>query len=88
MWLVVRDGLLQGAVPLIRHLTVVDITVTGVLLCLFAFLVSSREMDGKAEGLWLGTSPCDREKTIVFRANTLRAYRGESSELIPPDLRS
>ena len=35
--------------------------VTEVQLFLFAFLVSTREMDGKAEGRWLGTSPCVNE---------------------------
>ena len=31
-------------------------------------------MDGKAEGRWLCTSPCDNERTIALRKNTLRAY--------------
>ena len=61
---------------------------TGVPLFLFAFLVSSWEMDGKAEHRWLGTSPCDNERTIALRANALRAYEGKSSELIPPGPRS
>ena len=60
--MVAQDGLLQGAVPLcgrtIGHLTVGEFTVTGVVpLFLFAFLVSSWEMDWKAERRWLGTSP-------------------------------
>ena len=60
---------------------------TVVPLFLFAFLVSSPEMDGKAERR-LGTSPCDNEVTIALRTNALRAYEGKSSELIPPDPRS
>ena len=63
-------------------------TVTGVPLFLFAFLVSSWEMDGKAERRWLGTSPCDNERTIALRKNALRAYEGKASELIPPGPRS
>ena len=45
-------------------------------------------MDGKAERRWLGTSPCDNERTIALRKNALRAYEGKSSELIPPGPRS
>ena len=45
-------------------------------------------MDEKAEGRWLGTSPCDNERTIALRTNALRAYEGKSSELIPPGPRS
>ena len=45
-------------------------------------------MDGKAERRWLGTSPCDNERTITLRTNALRAYEGKSSELIPPGPRS
>ena len=45
-------------------------------------------MDGKAERQWLGTSPCDNERTIALRKNSLRAYEGKSSELIPPGPRS
>ena len=41
-------------------------------------------MDGKAEGRWLGTSPCDNERTIALRTNADRSYEGKSSELIPP----
>ena len=41
-------------------------------------------MDGKAERRWLGTSPCDNERSIASRKNALRAYEGKSSELIPP----
>ena len=55
---------------------------------LFAFLVSSWEMGGKAEPRWLGTSPCDSKRIIALRANALRAYEGKSSELIPPGPRS
>ena len=44
-------------------------------------------MDGKAEGRWLGTSPCDK-RTIELRTNALRAFEGKSSELIPPGPRS
>ena len=40
-------------------------------------------MNGKAERRWLGTSPCDNERTIALRTNALRAYEGKSSELIP-----
>ena len=72
----------------IGHLTVGEFTVTRVPLFLFAFLVSSRDMDGKAERRWLGTSPCDNERTIALRENALRAYEGKSSELIPPGPRS
>ena len=61
---------------------------TGVPFFLFAFLVSSWEMDGKAERRWPGTSPCDNEKTIALRKNALQAYEGKSSELIPPGSRS
>ena len=61
---------------------------TGVPLFLFAFLVSSGEMDGKAKHRWLGISPCDNERTIALRKNALRAYEGKSSELIPPGPRS
>ena len=50
----------------IGHLTVGVFAVTGVLLLLFAFLVSSWEMDGKAEGRWLRTSPCDNEKLFQW----------------------
>ena len=50
---------------------------------LLAFLVSSSEMDGKAEDRWLGTSPCDNKRTIPLRTNELPAYEGKSSELIP-----
>ena len=45
-------------------------------------------MNGKAEGRWLGTSPCEIEQTIALRTNALRAYEGKSSELIPPGSRS
>ena len=45
-------------------------------------------MNGKAEGRWLGTCPCDNERTIALRENALRAYDGKSSELIPPGPRS
>ena len=72
----------------IGHLTVGEFTVTGVPLFLFAFLVSSWEMDGKAECRLLGTSPCENERTIALRKNALRAYEGKSSELIPPGPRS
>ena len=41
-------------------------------------------MNGKAEGRWLGNSPCDNERTIALRKNALRAYEGKSSALIPP----
>ena len=58
----------------IGHLTVGEFTVTGVPLFLFAFLLSSWEMDGKAERRWLGTSPCDDERTIALSKNALRAY--------------
>ena len=72
----------------IGHLTVGEFTVTGVPLFLFAFLVSSWEMDGKAERRWLGTSPCDNERTIALRKSARRAYEGTSSELTPPGPRS
>ena len=72
----------------IGHLTVGQFTLTGVPLFLFAFLVSSCKMDGKAERRWLGTSPCDNERTIALRADALRAYEGKSSELKPPGPRS
>ena len=52
---------------------------TGVPLFLFAFLVSSWEMDGKAEGRWFGTSLCDSEIPIALRTNALRAFEGKSS---------
>ena len=68
----------------IGHLTVGECTVTGVPLFLLAFLVSSCEMDGKAERRWPGTSPCDNERTIALRKNAVQAYEGKSSELIPP----
>ena len=42
----------------------------------------------KAERQWLGTCPCDNERTIVLRKNALRAYEGKSSELIPPGILS
>ena len=45
-------------------------------------------MNGKAEGRWLGTSPCDNERAMALRKNALRAYEGKSSELIPPGPRS
>ena len=45
-------------------------------------------MDGKAERRWLGTSPCDNERTIALGENALRAYEGKSSELIPQGPRS
>ena len=45
-------------------------------------------MDGKAEGRWIGTSPCDNERTIALKTNALRAYEGKSLELIPPGPRS
>ena len=45
-----RCGLTMG------HLTVGDFAMTGVPLFLFAFIVSSSEMGGKAGGRWLGTS--------------------------------
>ena len=71
----------------IVHLTVGELTVTGVPLFLFTFLVSSWEMDRKAERRWLGSSPCDNEQTIALRKNALRAYEEMSSELIPPGTR-
>ena len=63
---------------------------TGVPLFLFAFLVSSCKMNGKAEGRWLGSSPRDNERTtsIALKTNALRAYEGMSSGLIPPGTRS
>ena len=45
-------------------------------------------MDGKAEGRWLGTSPCDNESKSALRTNALRAYEGKSSEQTPPSPRS
>ena len=72
----------------VGNLTVGEFTVTGVPLFLFAFLVSSWEMDGKTERRWLGTSPCDNERTIALRKNALRAYERKSSELILPGPRS
>ena len=81
-WCVYRCGRTIG------HLTVGEFTVTGVLLFLFAFLVSSWEMYGKAERRWLGTSPFDNERTIALREYTLRAYEWKSSELISRDPRS
>ena len=60
----------------------------GVPIILFAFLVSSWKMNGKAEGRWLGTSPCDNEIIIALRTNALRAYERKSSELISPGPRS
>ena len=72
----------------IRHLTVGYFTVTGVPLFLFAFLLSSRGMDRKAVGRWLGTSPRDNEITIAVRTNATRVYEGMSSELISPGPRS
>ena len=74
--------------PTIGHLTVGDYVVTGVPLLLFAFLVSSWKMNRKAEGRWLGTSPCDNERTIPLRKSALRAYERGSSELIPRGPRS
>ena len=92
MWLVAQDGLLEGAVPLWSHHWAIDGWRTccdgSSTFCLFAFLVSSWEIDGKAERRWLGTSPCDNERTNAFRKNALRAYEGKSSELIPPGPRS
>ena len=41
-------------------------------------------MDGKAERRWLGTVPCDNERTIALRKNALRAYEEKFSELMPP----
>ena len=41
-------------------------------------------MDGKAERRWLGTSTCDSKRAIPLTTNTVRAYEGKSSELIPP----
>ena len=38
-------------------------------------------MNGKAERRWLGTFPCDSEKTTVLKKIALRAYEGKSSEL-------
>ena len=68
----------------IGNLTVGDFPVTGVPLFLFGFLVSSLEIDGKAQRRWLGTSQCDSERIMVLKTTTLRAYEGNSSELIPP----
>ena len=45
-------------------------------------------MDGKAERRLLGTSPCDNERIIALKTNAFRAYKGKSSELIPPGPRS
>ena len=45
-------------------------------------------MNGKTEGRWLGTSPCDNEVNIALRTNALRAYEGKFSELIPSGPRS
>ena len=45
-------------------------------------------MGGKAERGWLGTYPCDNERTIALSKNALPAYEGKSSELIPPGPRS
>ena len=70
------------------HFMVGEFTVTEVPLFLFAFLVNSCEMDGKAERRWLGTSPCDNERAIALRTNALRSYEGRSSELIPTGPRS
>ena len=63
----------------IGHLTVGEFTVTGVPLFLFAFLVRSSEMDGKAERRWLGTSPCDNERTTRYCIEDKRTpgLRGE-----------
>ena len=91
MWLVARDGLLEGAVPRWSYYWAFDgwrFAVMGVPLFLFAFLVSPCKMNGKADGRWLGTSPCDNERTTALRKNALPAYEGKSSELIPPGPRS
>ena len=66
-------------IPMNGHLTVRDFTVTGVSLFLFAFLVSSGEIDAKARGRRLGSSPCDNERTIALRTNATRAYEGNRS---------
>ena len=50
--------------------------------------MSSSNMNGKAEGRWLDTSPCDNERTISLRKSAVRSYQGKSSELIPPGPRS
>ena len=87
LWLVARDGfwrVLYRCGRTIGHLTVGKLTVTAVPLFLFAFLVSFRYMDGKAKRRWLWTSPCDNEQAIALRKNRLRAYEGNSSELVPP----
>ena len=68
----------------IGHLTVGEFTVTGVPLFLFVFLVSSWEMDGKAEHWWLGICRVMTNIIIALRTNALRAYEEKSSELIPP----
>ena len=65
-----------------------EIYCDGSSFFLFAFLVSSWEIDGKAERRWLGTSPCHNERTIALRKNALRAFEGRSSELIKPGPRS
>ena len=72
----------------IGHLTVGEYTVTVVPFFGLSFLVTSLEMDGKAESRWLGTSPCDNGRTIELRTNALRVYEGKPSELIPPGPRS
>ena len=61
---------------------------TGVPLFLFVFLVSSWEMDGKAEHWWLGICRVMTNIIIALRTNALRAYEEKSSELIPPGPRS
>ena len=74
--------------PTIGHLTVGEYYVMGVSLFLFAFIVSSLEMGWKAEGRWRGTSPSNTERTIALREDALRAYEGNSSELIRSGPRS
>ena len=77
-----------GMPPRVYRCAVGEFTATGVPLFLFAFLVSSREIDGKAEGRWLGTSPCDNERTFALRSNALRVNEGKSSAQVPPGPRS
>ena len=56
----------------------------------FSVCVSSELLRDGREGrrpmAWHST--CDNKRSIALRANALRAYKGESSELIPPGPRS
>ena len=89
MWLVARDGLLEGAVRLWSYHWAVDGRIfyndgsSTFSVCVSSGLLED-EREGRRPMAW--HFPCDNKRTTL-RTDALRVYE-KSSELIPPGPRS